>query len=230
MDLPSGHPSSDTEWVLQILPPVAPAGDHVNPSAHQPPPPGDHPRSSATVFYNRTVLTKNHQRGIDGATSTFRRRTISWNERLSAELVMFFGDWFSRHQQLVKNSSTFLVKATYFANFADVLRAYPRLDAVARIMEMKGQYIHLCQVWKTLTEQMEVSAGDPIPVDFADRVSGGGMSPLVYVLLKDAIGKHRRIETPSIIEESSEDEISKSTAACASFLREGLQAELLASQ
>ncbi|KAI9611576.1 hypothetical protein H4Q26_008531 [Puccinia striiformis f. sp. tritici PST-130] len=207
MDLPSGHPSSDTEWVLQILPPVAPAGDHVNPSAHQPPPPGDHPRSSATVVYNRTVLTKNHQRGIDGATSTFRRRTISWNERLCAELVMFFGDWFSRHQQLVKNSSTFLVKATYFANFADVLRAYPRLDAVARIMEMKGQYIHLCQVWKTLTEQMEV-----------------------YVLLKDAIGKHRRIETPSIIEESSEDEISKSTAACASFLREGLQAELLASQ
>ncbi|POW08012.1 hypothetical protein PSHT_09174 [Puccinia striiformis] len=200
MDLPSGHPSSDTEWVLQILPPVAPAGDHVNPSAHQPPPPGDHPRSSATVVYNRTVLTKNHQRGIDGATSTFRRRTISWNERLCAELVMFFGDWFSRHQQLVKNSSTFLVKATYFANFADVLRAYPRLDAVARIMEMKGQYIHLCQVWK------------------------------VYVLLKDAIGKHRRIETPSIIEESSEDEISKSTAACASFLREGLQAELLASQ
>ncbi|POW01122.1 hypothetical protein PSHT_12727 [Puccinia striiformis] len=200
MDLPSGHPSSDTEWVLQILPPVAPAGDHVNPSAHQPPPPGDHPRSSATVVYNRTVLTKNHQRGIDGATSTFRRRTISWNERLCAELVMFFGDWFSRHQQLVKNSSTFLVKATYFANFADVLRAYPRLDAVARIMEMKGQYIHLCQVWK------------------------------VYVLLKDAIGKHRRIETPSIIEESSEDEISKSTAACASFLRTRLQAELLASQ
>ncbi|KNF06409.1 hypothetical protein PSTG_00292 [Puccinia striiformis f. sp. tritici PST-78] len=224
MDLPSGHPSSDTEWVLEILPPMASAGEHVQPIL-----PGDYPRSSATIVYNRTVLSKNYQRG-DDVVPTFRRRTIAWDERLCLELVRFFGDWFSRHQELIKNSSAFLVKTTYFANFADVLRAYPRLDGFVRIMEMKGQYIHLCQVWKTVTEQMEVSAEDPIPVDFADRVSRGGMSPLVYILLRDAIGEHRRIETPSIIEESSEDEISKSTAACASFLIEGLQAELSASQ
>ncbi|POW03560.1 hypothetical protein PSHT_11662 [Puccinia striiformis] len=80
---------------------------------------------------------------------------------------MFFGDWFSRHQQLVKNSSTFLVKATYFANFADVLRAYPRLDAVARIMEMKGQYIHLCQVWKTQSSNHTKTLPDPY------RANGG---------------------------------------------------------
>ncbi|KAI9611780.1 hypothetical protein KEM48_004444 [Puccinia striiformis f. sp. tritici PST-130] len=215
MDLDSGHPSPDTEWILEILPPMASAGDHV--------------QRSPTVVYNRTVLSKNHQRGDDGV-PTLRRRTISWDERLCLELVRFFGDWFSRHQELIKNSSAFLVKTTYFANFADVLRAYPRLDGFVRIMEMKGQYIHLCQMWKTLTEQMEVSAEDPIPVDFADHVSRGGMSLLVYVLLKDAIGKHRHIEIPSIIEESPEDEISKSTAACASFLIEGLQAELSASQ
>ncbi|POW14027.1 hypothetical protein PSTT_03268 [Puccinia striiformis] len=230
MDLDSGHLPCDTEWILEILPPMASAGDDDVDSLPHQPTHGDRLRSPDNVVYNRTVLTKNHQRGIDGATSTFRRRTISWNERLCAELVMFFGDWFSRHQQLVKNSSTFLVKATYFANFADVLRAYPRLDVSARIMEMKGQYIHLCRMWKTLTEKMEVSVGDPIPVDFADHVSRGGMSPLVYVLLKDAIGKHRRIETPSIIEESPEGEISKATAACASFLIAGLQAELSASE
>jgi hypothetical protein len=61
---------------------------------------------------------------------------------------MFFDAWFTRHQELVNKSSAFLVKATYFANFADVLRQYPRLDGFVQIMEMKGQYTHLCQVWK----------------------------------------------------------------------------------
>ncbi|KAI9619406.1 hypothetical protein KEM48_006320 [Puccinia striiformis f. sp. tritici PST-130] len=212
---------------------MASTGHHADCSPHQPTLPRDHPRSSATVVYNRTVLSKNHQRGTDGAPSMFRRRTISWDERLCIELIMFFGDWFSRHLELVKKSSAFLVKATYFANFADVLQAYPRLDGVVRIMEMKGQYIHLCQMWKTLPDPYRANGGicgDPVPVDFAARVSRGGMSPLVYVLLKDAIGKHRHIETPSIIQSSSVDELSKSTAACASFLIEGLQAELSASQ
>ncbi|KAI9606211.1 hypothetical protein H4Q26_004586 [Puccinia striiformis f. sp. tritici PST-130] len=210
MDLDSGHPSPDTEWILEILPPMASAGDHV--------------QRSPTVVYNRTVLSKNHQRGDDGV-PTLRRRTISWDERLCLELVRFFGDWFSRHQELIKNSSAFLVKNTYFANFADVLRI-PTTRWVCSNHGDEGS-IHsslpkplirqrLCQ---TLTEQMEVSAEDPIPVDFADHVSRGGMSLLVYVLLKDAIGKHRHIEIPSIIEESPEDEISKSTAACAFFDR-----------
>ncbi|POV95753.1 hypothetical protein PSHT_15495 [Puccinia striiformis] len=210
MDLPSGHPSSDTEWVLEILPPMASAGEHVQPIL-----PGDYPRSSATIVYNRTVLSKNYQRG-DDVVPTFRRRTIAWDERLCLELVRFFGDWFLRHQELIKNSSAFLMKTTYFANFADVLRAYPRLDGPQPLIRQG--------LSQTVTEQMEVSAEDPIPVDFADRVSRGGMSPL------GCHWQHRRIETPSIIEESPEDGISKSTAACASFLIEGLQAELSASQ
>ncbi|WAQ82833.1 hypothetical protein PtA15_3A197 [Puccinia triticina] len=230
MDFDSGHPSSDTKWILEILPPMALAEDHVNSSPRQPTLPGDHPRSSATVVYNRTVLLENRQSGTDGPPSTFCRRTIFWNKRLCVDVVKFFADWFLRHQELVKKSSAFLVKATYSANFADVLQAYPQLNGFVQIVEMKGQYTHLCQMWKTITEQMEVSAGDPIPVEFADCVSRAGMSPLVYVLLKDAIGKHRHIETACIIAEAPADEISKSTAACASFLIEGLQAELSASQ
>ncbi|WAQ91447.1 hypothetical protein PtA15_14A331 [Puccinia triticina] len=95
---------------------------------------------------------------------------------------------------------------------------------------MKAQYTHLCKVWKTITDQMKVSPGDPMPVDFLDCISRGGMSPQVYILLKDAIEERQHIETPSIIPDSPEDEILKSTAACASFLVGGIQAESSASQ
>ncbi|KAA1112500.1 hypothetical protein PGTUg99_021184 [Puccinia graminis f. sp. tritici] len=228
MDVESGDLSSEGEWVLQILPAMAIAGDDNICLPDQPTLSGDRPGWSANVVYNRTVLTKTHPNASNRPPSTFRRRTILWNEHLCVDLVMFFDVWFTRHQELVNKSSAFLVKATYFANFADVLRQYPRLDGFVQIMEMKGQYTHLCQVWKTLTEQIKVSAGDPMPDDLMYRVSTGGMSPLVYALLKDAIGKHRHIQTPFIIKDSPEDEISKSTEECASFLVEGLQAELTA--
>ncbi|OAV86434.1 hypothetical protein PTTG_29907 [Puccinia triticina 1-1 BBBD Race 1] len=229
MDLNLGEEASDTNWVLEILPAVGSPPHFNNTWPDQRTLPGEGQGSLATIHYNRTVLAINPPYSSDGP-PTFRRRTIWWTERLCVELIKFFGAWFSQHKELVEKSSTFLVKATYFANFQDVLRAYPGLNGYVQIIKMKAQYTHLCKVWKTITDQMKVSPGDPMPVDFLDRVSRGGMSPQVYILLKDAIEERRHIETPLIIPDSPEDKISKSTAACASFLVSGIQAESSASQ
>ncbi|KAI9607107.1 hypothetical protein H4Q26_005621 [Puccinia striiformis f. sp. tritici PST-130] len=223
MDSNPSQQASNAEWVLQIIPEMGLTGDRDNSLPGQPALPRDRPASAGTVYFNRTIPSKNQQCGSD-VPPLCHRRTILWTERLCLELVTFFGAWFSRHKELVDKSSAYLVKATYFSNFVDVLRAYPRLNGCVRIIEMKGQYTHLCTVWKKITGEMNLSAGDPMPVDFTDCVSNGGMSPLVVILLKHAIEERQQFQSPFMFVESPEDKVTKSTAACASFLIDGIQA------
>ncbi|POW01110.1 hypothetical protein PSTT_12685, partial [Puccinia striiformis] len=163
-------------------------GDRDNSLPGQPALPRDRPASAGTVYFNRTIPSKNQQCGSD-VPPLCHRRTILWTERLCLELVTFFGAWFSRHKELVDKSSAYLVKATYFSNFVDVLRAYPRLNG--------------CKI----TGEMNLSAGDPMPVDFTDCVSNGGMSPLVVILLKHAIEERQQFQSPFMFVESPEDKV-----------------------
>ncbi|POW16752.1 hypothetical protein PSHT_06669 [Puccinia striiformis] len=64
--------------------------------------------------------------------------------------------------------------------------------------------------------------------DHMAYISRKGMSPIVYVLLKNTIETERHIENPPIIVANPDIEISRMSAACASFLAEGLKAEMQA--
>ncbi|KAI9621559.1 hypothetical protein KEM48_007692 [Puccinia striiformis f. sp. tritici PST-130] len=65
MDSNPSQQASDTEWVLQIIPEMGLTGDRDNSSPGQPALPRDRPASAGTVYFNRTILSKNEQCGSD---------------------------------------------------------------------------------------------------------------------------------------------------------------------
>ncbi|POW04879.1 hypothetical protein PSTT_10101 [Puccinia striiformis] len=223
--------STSGRWELEILPARSSLSDHDDP----PSPPDQQIRSadrpaSGAVVYNRTILWKNrlvnpsvHQRGEHDEPPTIFRHIIHWTERLCVDLIQFFSAWYQRHIDLVNKASMFLMRATYTYNFEDVLRAYPRLHGKVSIMEMTGQYVDLCRKWMTVNVRENLSVNDQMA-----HISGKGMSPLVYVLLKNTIENKRHIENPPIIVATPDVEISRKSAECASFLAEGLRAEMQA--
>ncbi|POV94069.1 hypothetical protein PSHT_16455 [Puccinia striiformis] len=213
---------------------MSPLIDHVDSSspADQQFGSADRPASGAFV-YNRTVLWKNrptalanpsvHQRVEPHKPPTIYRHIIHWTEGLCLELIQFFGAWYQRHIDMVNRASVFLMRATYTYNFEDVLREYPRLHGKVGIMEMTGQYVDLCKKWTTINPSNNLSTNDHMAY-----ISGKGMSPVVYVLLKNTIETERHIENPPIIVADPDVEISGTLAACASFLAKGLEAEMQA--
>ncbi|POV96014.1 hypothetical protein PSHT_15353 [Puccinia striiformis] len=230
-DQPVNVVSASGRWELEILPAMASSNQDDSAS-----PPGQQLRShpaSGAVVYNRTILWKNrqqvlvnpsvHQRGEPDEPPTTYRYIIHWTESLCLELIQFFGAWYQRHIDLVNRASIFLMRATYADNFEDVLRAYPRLHGKVGIMEMTGQYVELCKKWMTVKPEENLSVNDRMAY-----ISGKGMSPFVYALLKNAIENKRHIENPPVIVATPNEWISRTSAACASFLAQGLWAEMKA--
>ncbi|KAI9627477.1 hypothetical protein H4Q26_017380 [Puccinia striiformis f. sp. tritici PST-130] len=82
---------------------------------------------------------------------------------------------------------------------------------------------HIDMKWTTINPSNNLSTNDHMAY-----ISGKGMSPVVYVLLKNTIETERHIENPPIIVADPDVEISGTLAACASFLAKGLEAEMQA--